>query len=69
MTQNEKILRHLRMFGSINPIEAFQEYGILRLGARIYDLKSQGYSIASSMQTGKNRFGETVYFSEYTLKG
>ena len=27
MTQCEKVLRHLRTFGSITPMEAMQEYG------------------------------------------
>lgn len=32
VTQCEKVLRHLRKFGSITPMEAIQEYGIMRLG-------------------------------------
>lgn len=35
MTQCEKILRHLRDFGQITPIEALADYGVMRLGARI----------------------------------
>lgn len=39
MTQCEKILRHLRDFGQITPVEALADYGVMRLGARIWDLK------------------------------
>lgn len=39
MTQNERILRHLKDYGSIDPMTAIQDYGITRLGARIWDLK------------------------------
>ena len=35
MTQSEKILRHLKDYGSITPLEALQEYGCMRLGARM----------------------------------
>ena len=44
MTQTEKVLRHMKRFGSITPLEAMEEYGIMRLGARIWDLKREGAS-------------------------
>lgn len=31
LTQCEKIIRHLREYGSISSLEAITEYGILRL--------------------------------------
>ena len=55
MTQSEKVLRHLRDFGSITPMTAMSDYGIMRLGARIYDLKRLGYPIISSTEQGRNR--------------
>lgn len=42
MTQTDRILRHLREHGSITPLEALREFGCMRLGARIYDLKRAG---------------------------
>uniref|UniRef100_A0A6M3J0Q0 Putative DNA binding, helix-turn-helix domain containing protein n=1 Tax=viral metagenome TaxID=1070528 RepID=A0A6M3J0Q0_9ZZZZ len=45
MSQNEAILRHLQSGRSITPLEALRLYGSMRLGARIYDLKRQGYNI------------------------
>lgn len=68
MTQCERILRHLRDFGSITSLEAIAEYGILRLASRISDLKRQGYRIISSTEAGKNRYGEITHYSVYKLK-
>ena len=67
MTQCEKILRHLRDYGSINPLEALEQYGIMRLASRITDLKQRGYMIQSITRKSKNRYGEAVHFSEYRL--
>ena len=67
-TQCERIIRHLRDYGSITSLEAITEYGILRLASRISDLRGQGYAISSEMGTGKNRYGEVTHFSVYRLE-
>lgn len=67
LTQCELIMRHLRDYGSISPVEAFSEYGIMRLAARIADLKEQGVPITSERTEGKNRYGEPVRYSVYYL--
>lgn len=67
MTQEEKVLKHLEMFGTITPIEAISEYGIMRLGARIHDLRRKGICIVSERVNAKNRFGEDTYYAIYTL--
>lgn len=54
-TQCEKILRHLKDFGSITSQEATQEYGIMRLASRINDLRAQGVAIVSETAAGKWR--------------
>lgn len=68
MNQNEKVLRHLNDYGSITSLEALNGYGIMRLGARIYDLRSEGYPIVSEMTRSRNRFGEDVHFTTYRLQ-
>ena len=68
MTQNDKILRHLEQHGSITPLEAYERYGIMRLGARIYDLKRMGYKITGISVDGVNRCGERVRYARYTLE-
>lgn len=67
ITQNDRILRHLKDYGSISSLEAITEYGILRLASRISDLKGQGINIVSETKTGKNRYGETTHFKVYRL--
>lgn len=67
MKQTERVLRHLRDHGSLTSLEAVTEYGILRLAARISDLKKQGYKITSSFETGKNRYQEPVSYAVYRL--
>ena len=67
MTQNERILRHLRDNGSITPLDALSEYGIMRLASRISDLRSRGYDISREMVQGRNRYGEATRYARYTL--
>lgn len=68
MTQCEKVLRHLREFGTITPMDAIREYGCLRLGARICDLRRDGHQIKSKIVTGRNRFGEVTHYAEYSME-
>ena len=65
MTQNEKIMRRLDVYGTITPLDAMREYGIMRLASRISDLKKEGAKISRRMITDKNRFGEPVRYAEY----
>lgn len=67
ITQCERILRHLKDYGSITSMEAVTEYGIMRLASRINDLRAEGVAIVSETKTGKNRYGETTHFAVYRL--
>lgn len=67
ITQCDKILRHLKDYGSINPLEALGQYGIMRLASRITDLKQRGHLITKETKKSKNRYGETVRYAEYRL--
>lgn len=66
-TQCDRILRHLKDYGSITSLEAMHEYGIMRLASRINDLKNMGYKIISITESSKNRYGETIHYSVYML--
>lgn len=68
MTQNEKVLRHMKEIGGITPMDAIKYYGCMRLAARIGDLKKKGYRISSKMETNWNMYGERVSYSRYTLE-
>lgn len=68
MTQSDRIVEYMRANGSITPIEAMNELGIMRLGARIFDLKEQGLNIITERVSEKNRYGEVVNFARYRLE-
>ena len=66
-TQCDKILRHLIDYGSITPISALSEYGIMRLASRISELNKKGIRIVKVMECAKNRYGEKVHYARYSL--
>lgn len=65
MTQTQKVLDYIDRFNSITPLQAFADLGIMRLAARISDLKKMGVDIASEMVKDLNRFGEPVHYTRY----
>ena len=46
-TQTEKVLTHLDERGSLTALQAMDYYGIMRLAARIGELRRDGHDIAS----------------------
>ncbi len=62
MTQNEMVLWHMTDMGAITPKTAFRYYGIMRLAARVRELRKQGHNIETQMV---NRRG--VRYAEYRL--
>lgn len=67
MNQNDTILKHLNEYGTISPKVAFEVYGIMRLAARVADLRKAGYDIVSKRTPFIARNGEKGYYSEYEL--
>ena len=67
MTQTQKIYRYMKQYGSITPLEALQEFGCMRLAARISDLRHMGVKIQSKNASSVNQYGEVVHFARYTL--
>ena len=47
MTQKEKVLNHLKEYGQITSMEAFERYKITRVGAVIDILRKEGYEIVT----------------------
>lgn len=68
LNQKALILKFMRDFGSITPVEAIEEFGCYRLGARIWDLRHDGHAIKTHTVTRKNRYGKTVSFAKYILE-
>lgn len=62
-TQNQRILAHLFANGAITPMDALRQYGVMRLGARIYDLKKMGVPIVREMV-----YDDGVGYARYRLE-
>lgn len=69
MTDCETVLQHLFYHGTLTPAEAYRRYGILRLGARIYDLRHAGYDIGKDMIYKTMPDGRVKKWAQYYLKG
>lgn len=52
------VLDHLKGVGPITPLDALKKYGIMRLGARVWDLRKEGVPIKTDIITVKTRSGE-----------
>lgn len=68
MTQCERILMYMDDFGSITSWEAMKELGIMRLASRICDLRKDGYPIKAETIEGRNKYGDKVHYSRYSLE-
>ena len=68
MTQKQAIINYIKDFGGITSMEAYFDLGITQLGARIFELKEDGYSFDKSTIKKLNRYGKKIAFSKYTLK-
>lgn len=68
MTQCDRVLKYMQDFGTITPLQALGDLGVMRLGARIWDLRQDGHKITRRMVSAKNRYGESVSFAEYKLE-
>lgn len=62
-SQNLMIAKHLKKYKSITPFKALHEYGVMRLSARIFQLKKLGIPIKSELVN----LGDGVKYSRYTL--
>lgn len=66
-SQSEQILEYMKENGSITPMDALLQFHCMRLGARIHDLKLDGYAIRSEIETHKSEDGRTSRYARYTL--
>lgn len=66
-SQCSMILRWLQEVGEITPLDALREFGCMRLGARIWDLRRRGVEIVREDVETINRFGKPVRYAKYRL--
>ena len=68
MKQSERIINYINEFGSITPMQAFQDLGITKLATRVSEMKRDGIEFDQEMVTSRNRYGEKVSFMKYSLR-
>ena len=66
-SQYSLILRHLETGAEINPLEALSMYGCYRLGAVIFNLKKDGYSIMTRIHRYAKPSGREGHYAIYKL--
>lgn len=65
-SQNVRILRHLEQ-APLTATEAWSELGIMRLAARVHDLRNAGHAIDCETVTVQNRFEEDCRVARYSF--
>ena len=65
--QNARLLDALRS-KSMTALEIWQELGIARASARVFDLRDQGHNIKSTEITVRNRHGDPCRVALYSLE-
>ena len=60
ISQNRRLLAHLRRGKRVTPMDALREFGCFRLGARMWDLRRAGHPIHRRMVEidGRKRVAE-----------
>ena len=67
-TQNQRLLEHFKLHGSIDPLRAWEMLGIYRLAARVNDLRKLGENIITTPIKVHNRWGEDIRVALYTYE-
>lgn len=67
MKQAEMVLKYMEDFGSITPLDAVKDLGIICLAERVRDLRKAGVKVKSTSESSKNRYGKTVRYTRYSL--
>lgn len=63
MSQTDKILNALESGKKLTPIDALEDFGCFRLGARIHELKKEGYPIKTELTKENGK-----YFATYSMQ-
>lgn len=63
----ERVLNYIVTFGSITTKQAFEDLGCTRLSEYIRQLRLD-YEIDDEIETGTNRYGESVHWKKYFLR-
>lgn len=64
-TQCNRILDYMLTHGGITQFDAMRDLGVMRLGARIFELKGRGCKIIDEMIEVKDRYGNKCHVKKY----
>lgn len=63
------IIKYMKEHDGITSKEAFEQFGVTRLAACIFELRKLGYIIDTVMLDTVTRFGEHTSYAKYVFKG
>ena len=63
--QQAAILLFIYRFGSITPMDAFNELDITKLSTRVSEMRSIGIEFDQAYESRVNRSGRTVHYMRY----
>lgn len=67
INKTQMVLDHLKDYGTITSLEAFELYGATRLSAIIYNLRNRGCKIDTIDTPFTDRFGTKSIYGKYVL--
>ena len=67
LTQKQQVLAWLQSGKVLTPIEALNHIGSFRVGARIFELRQQGYNIINENKTGGENYAKYRLVSESSI--
>ena len=67
MIQRDRVLAHLKKYGSITQVEAAKKYGIYRLSEYIRQARLT-LNIKDKWEKTTNRYGEKVEYKRYWIE-
>ena len=65
LPQKDRVMKYLKDFGSISTLEAMKDIGVMRLGARIWELIREGWTISAETECSENRYGQKTRYARY----
>lgn len=67
MTRKERVLKYIEDFGSISGLEAIRDIGVMHLPSAIRDLANDGIEIERTTEHAKNRYGNKIHYTRYSI--
>lgn len=67
MKQADRVLQYMNDFGSITPLDAVKDLGVMCLAERVRDLRKAGVNVISTPESGLNRYGVKTHYTRYSL--